>query len=168
MAIRLRQRVPENAAGDFYVEADTCMRCCLPHEQAPELMNDCKVEFRECYFRRQPQTPQEVENAIQAISMNLDAKTAAIRLWWASLPFIAWFVAPLVALLRQLRSLDGGGCSPGRDKPFPRAACRGGSTGFAPSRLRGAIPLTAKHTSADVSRIHCGIRRCRNSRSCRC
>ena len=67
MAISLRQRVPENSPGDFYVEADTCLRCCLPHDEAPELMNDCKVEFRECYFRRQPQTPEEVEHAIQAI-----------------------------------------------------------------------------------------------------
>ncbi|HEY7087185.1 MAG TPA: type II CAAX endopeptidase family protein [Tepidisphaeraceae bacterium] len=59
--------MPQNAPGDFYVEADQCLRCCLPHGEAPELMNDCKVEFRECYFRRQPQTPEEVEHAIQAI-----------------------------------------------------------------------------------------------------
>ena len=63
----LKQRVPENAPGDFYVEAGSCLRCCLPHAQAPELMNDCEIEFRECYFRRQPQTPLEVEHAIQAI-----------------------------------------------------------------------------------------------------
>ena len=67
MATPLRQRVPENAPGDFYVQADTCLQCCIPHEEAPELLNDCKVEFRECYFRRQPQTPDEVEHAIRAI-----------------------------------------------------------------------------------------------------
>jgi hypothetical protein len=67
MAISLRQRVAENAPGDFYVEPDTCLQCCLPHEEAPELMNDCNQAFRECYFRRQPQTPEEVEHAIQAI-----------------------------------------------------------------------------------------------------
>ena len=70
MTISRRQRVPENAPGDFYVEADTCLRCCLPHGEAPELMNDSSVDFRECYFRRQPQTPEEVERAIQAISVS--------------------------------------------------------------------------------------------------
>ena len=64
---RRLQCVPENAPGDFYVQAGLCLQCCLPHEEAPELMNDCKQLFRECYFRRQPQTPEEVERAIQAI-----------------------------------------------------------------------------------------------------
>ena len=67
MPVPLPQRVPENAPGDFYVVADTCLRCCLPHAQAPELMNDCKVEFRECYFRRQPATAEEVDHAIREI-----------------------------------------------------------------------------------------------------
>src|SRR5258706_7569875 len=67
MPISLKQRVPENAPGDFYVAAGTCLQCCLPHAEAPELMNDCKIFFRECYFTRQPQTPEEVEHAIQAI-----------------------------------------------------------------------------------------------------
>lgn len=70
MAIPLRQRVPENAPGDFYVEADHCMHCCLPHAEAPELMNNCDEYFRECYFRRQPETPEEVERAIQAVSVS--------------------------------------------------------------------------------------------------
>jgi len=70
MAVPLRQRVPENAPGDFYVEAGVCLQCYLPHEAAPELMNDCKTYFRECYFRRQPQTPAEVEHAIQAIAFS--------------------------------------------------------------------------------------------------
>src|SRR5260221_14503216 len=60
-------RAPENAPGDFYTEANSCMGCCLPHNEAPELMNDCEEQFRQCYFRRQPQTPEEVERAIQAI-----------------------------------------------------------------------------------------------------
>lgn len=67
MAISLRQRVPENAPGDFYVEAGACLCCGLPHGEAPELMSDCTVAFRGCYFVRQPQTPQEVERAVQAI-----------------------------------------------------------------------------------------------------
>jgi hypothetical protein len=61
------ERVPENAAGDFYVEEGRCLHCCLPHAEAPELLNDPNKDFRQCYFRRQPQTPLEVEHAVEAI-----------------------------------------------------------------------------------------------------
>lgn len=71
-----RERVPENAPGDFYVEANQCIRCCLPHDAAPDLMNDARVEFRECYFRRQPQTEAEVEQAIRTF---LVSETGAQR-----------------------------------------------------------------------------------------
>ena len=64
------KRTPENVAGDFYVEADLCILCCLPHGEAPDLLNDCTRDFRECYFRRQPETPEEVEQAIQAIHVS--------------------------------------------------------------------------------------------------
>jgi len=63
----MSERVPENAPGDFYVVRDRCLRCCLPHHEAPELMNDCDQEFHECYFRRQPNTPDEIKQAIKAI-----------------------------------------------------------------------------------------------------
>src|SRR5262245_45505833 len=59
--------VPQNALGDFYVVRDLCMRCCLPHKEAPELMNDSRKEFRECYFRRQTLSAEETDQAIQAI-----------------------------------------------------------------------------------------------------
>jgi hypothetical protein len=52
------------------------MRCCLVHEEAPELLNDPAVEFQQCYFRRQPQTPEEIEHAIRAIGVS---ETAALR-----------------------------------------------------------------------------------------
>lgn len=67
MAIPLPQRVPENAPGDFYVEAGPCMRCCLPHGEAPDLLNDPDKPFEQCFFRRQPQTTTEIEQAIQAL-----------------------------------------------------------------------------------------------------
>src|SRR5205809_7978172 len=70
MTAPLRQRVPENAPGDFYVEAGCCTRCCLVHGEAPGLLNDPKQPFEECYFRRQPQTPEEVEQAICAICIS--------------------------------------------------------------------------------------------------
>lgn len=70
MAIPLPQRVPENARGDFYVEAGFCTRCCLPHGKAPELLNDAEQDFQECFFRRQPQTPEEVDRAISALCVS--------------------------------------------------------------------------------------------------
>jgi len=60
-------RVPENVPGDFYVEANVCLQCCLAHAEAPDLMNDAEVDFEECYFRRQPNTEAEVQRAINAI-----------------------------------------------------------------------------------------------------
>jgi len=69
MADDPRKRVSLNAPGDFYVVADYCLRCGLPREQASELMND-EPEYEECYFRRQPQSPIEVEKAIQAICVS--------------------------------------------------------------------------------------------------
>ena len=73
MATSLPQRVPENAPGDFYVERGVCLGCCLPYEEAPELLNDPddpNVPFRECYFRRQPQNDVEVEHALRAIRVS--------------------------------------------------------------------------------------------------
>lgn len=66
----LPERVPENAPGDFYVEAGQCTRCCLVHAEAPDLLNDLRQAFEECFFRRQPQTPAEIEQAINAISVS--------------------------------------------------------------------------------------------------
>jgi hypothetical protein len=70
MPLRLPQRVPDNAPGDFYVQAGLCTACCLPHGEAPELLNDLKQPFDECYFRRQPRTPAEVDQAIEAICVS--------------------------------------------------------------------------------------------------
>src|SRR3954447_26730554 len=70
MAIPLPQRVPQNAPGDFYVQAGLCTRCCLVHGEASELLNDPEQPFEECFFRRQPQTPEEIEQAISAICVS--------------------------------------------------------------------------------------------------
>jgi len=76
MNVPLPQRVLENAPGDFYVEAGLCMRCCLVHGEAPDLLNDPKQQFEECYFRRQPQTSREIDQAINAI---LVSEVGALR-----------------------------------------------------------------------------------------
>lgn len=66
----LMLRVPENAPGDFYVVRNTCIHCCLPHGEAPSLLNDCKADFDECYFRRQPTNETEVDQAINAMNVS--------------------------------------------------------------------------------------------------
>ena len=67
MSISLPQRAPNSVAGDFYVEANLCTRCCLVHGEAPALLNDPEEPFESCFFRRQPETPEEVDQAISAI-----------------------------------------------------------------------------------------------------
>ena len=63
-----RKRHPLNADGDFFVEYDMCLACDAPYSEAPEL-----IEYDEnthCYFKRQPQTPEEVEHAINAVRVS--------------------------------------------------------------------------------------------------
>lgn len=59
------ERTLLNAEGDFYVVKDTCLTCTAPHHEAPELMG--LDEATGCYFRRQPQTHEELEHAIEAV-----------------------------------------------------------------------------------------------------
>jgi hypothetical protein len=68
------ERTPLNAEGDFYVMKDTCITCLAPEIKAPELMG--LDETTGCYFRRQPQTREEVEHAIEAVSVSC---VAALR-----------------------------------------------------------------------------------------
>jgi hypothetical protein len=61
-----------NAPGDFFVEDGMCIACTVPEHEAPELM--AHAEGRDliyhCYFRRQPETPEEVEHAIRAVCVS--------------------------------------------------------------------------------------------------
>ena len=59
------ERTPLNAAGDFYVVKDSCITCMAPHHEAPELMG--LDEVTGCYFRRQPQTAEEIAHAVEAV-----------------------------------------------------------------------------------------------------
>ncbi|HYG78790.1 MAG TPA: hypothetical protein VD861_00295 [Pyrinomonadaceae bacterium] len=56
---------PLNAEGDFYVLKDVCLICMAPENEAPELMG--YDEETGCYFRRQPETPEEVGRAVEAV-----------------------------------------------------------------------------------------------------
>src|SRR5580765_2788781 len=64
------QRHPLNAEGPFYVSHGECISCGSPHVVAPELMAwemNAKGHVTHCYFRKQPETPQEIEQAILAM-----------------------------------------------------------------------------------------------------
>ena len=66
---------PHNATGSFYSEDDGCISCGAPNASAPDLMDwheeSCgKHHYAHCIFRRQPETPGEVERAILAMSVS--------------------------------------------------------------------------------------------------
>jgi hypothetical protein len=61
---------PLNAPGDFYVENSMCITCGAPEREAPDLMShvdDDGTNYHHCYFKRQPRTPEEIEQAIRAV-----------------------------------------------------------------------------------------------------
>ncbi len=64
-------RCEENRGGDFYTACEQCLTCDVPHLAAPDLM--AYVEHPEgggcthCIFTRQPQTPDEIDRAIDAM-----------------------------------------------------------------------------------------------------
>jgi hypothetical protein len=62
-----RKAFHRNAPGDFYVEDQCCIVCRAPEQQAPELMSHDSGKYEHCYFKRQPQTPEETEHAIMAV-----------------------------------------------------------------------------------------------------
>jgi hypothetical protein len=58
------ERYPMNAPGPFYVVNGDCIACEAPQAEAPGLIAfDCS----HCYFRKQPETPEEVTLAIGAM-----------------------------------------------------------------------------------------------------
>src|SRR2546426_5210227 len=61
-----------NAAGPFYVEDGCCFICCAPEHEAPGLMGFYQDpsgthKGSHCYFRKQPKTRAELEQAIRAV-----------------------------------------------------------------------------------------------------
>lgn len=62
---------PLNAPGDFYVADGLCIACTAPEHEAPDLMaHDTAVNGHyQCYFRKQPQNPEELEHAIWAVAV---------------------------------------------------------------------------------------------------
>jgi hypothetical protein len=65
------QRYPLNVEGDFHVEDGMCMACTAPEHEAPDLISfdPNTVAGYHCYFKRQPQTREELERAIMAVAV---------------------------------------------------------------------------------------------------
>jgi hypothetical protein len=65
-----RQAFKLNAPGDFYVEDGLCIACTAPEHEAPDLMaHTGDGRTYHCYFKRQPQTPAELERAVRAVEV---------------------------------------------------------------------------------------------------
>ncbi|UCE90372.1 MAG: hypothetical protein JSW10_06055 [Pseudomonadota bacterium] len=67
-------RVVENASGDFYaelVDEHECNNCMLPQIEAPCLIGlvNGGSRKRQCYFKHQPHSPKEIEQAITTVEM---------------------------------------------------------------------------------------------------
>src|SRR5262245_45332880 len=60
-------RAPEDAPGDFYVVVGECTLCVAPLAEAPNLMAACG---HSCFFKKQHSTAEEVDQAINAISVS--------------------------------------------------------------------------------------------------
>jgi len=63
---------PQNAPGPFYVENTECMACGVPHTVAPDLMawthdSTGYPGNMHCYFKKQPEGPAELRQALNAI-----------------------------------------------------------------------------------------------------
>jgi len=52
---------------DFYVDCETCLLCDAPRSEAPDLMDQ---DDSNCFFTRQPSTPEEVERACSAVAVS--------------------------------------------------------------------------------------------------
>jgi hypothetical protein len=65
-------RISENtkaksAVGDFYVQATCCMSCGVPQGIAPDLVGWTNEKLTQCYWLKQPKTPDELDRAIKII-----------------------------------------------------------------------------------------------------
>jgi hypothetical protein len=63
-AMSLPKAYPENAPGPFYVEHDLCILCGTPEAVAPNLVG---MNSKHCYFKKQPESARELDQAIQAV-----------------------------------------------------------------------------------------------------
>jgi hypothetical protein len=55
---------PKSAPGDFYVEKGQCLACGVPQVVAPDLVGWTDEKVQHCFWKKQPETPAELERAI--------------------------------------------------------------------------------------------------------
>jgi hypothetical protein len=72
------KRFPKNAPGPFYALGDVCkdgtwcghcLSCDVPESEAPTLLAPLTETNSDTYFLRQPETPEEIEQACSAIEV---------------------------------------------------------------------------------------------------
>ena len=61
------KRHPESVPGDFYVEQGCCMACGVPEAIAPDLVAHEKQQYWHCYWKKQPETPDELDRAVKIL-----------------------------------------------------------------------------------------------------
>jgi len=96
MAYTHPNRTSKNVQGDFYTvgywhdseEFGECLDCCLPESLAPKLLADIENEDTYTHFIRQPETPDEIEQACEACE---SCCVSALRYGGENLEIIARF-----------------------------------------------------------------------------
>jgi len=68
MQSSIKDRYPFNK-GDFYINNGDCISCGAPQAEAPDLIEHGK-EDGHCYFKKQPQTEKELDQAISALMVS--------------------------------------------------------------------------------------------------
>ena len=58
---------PRSAPGDFYVEVGKCLACGVPQAVAPDLVGWVDELKRHCYWIKQPETTEELDQAIKVL-----------------------------------------------------------------------------------------------------
>jgi hypothetical protein len=58
---------PKSVPGDFYVEKGQCLACGIPHVIAPDLIGWTNEKAQHCFWKKQPENPAEIEQAIAVL-----------------------------------------------------------------------------------------------------
>ena len=87
-------RHAQNAPGSFYVVDGQCMACCAPEAEAPDLMDHVADPYYHCYFKKQPTTPEELNQAVRAC--------------WVSCTQAVRYAGHDPAVIRQLQEMGTG------------------------------------------------------------
>jgi hypothetical protein len=58
---------PKSAPGDFYVVKGECLACGVPQVVAPNLVGWTGEKIPHCFWKKQPETPAELERAIAVL-----------------------------------------------------------------------------------------------------